>query len=211
MSTPLTLGLTPQFRSYLGTAAPTRLSNDAFAAIFTRVPRINIDDIIYRYVAEGPQILLSRRSIEPNKGLWQLPGGTVYKDEDINDAAVRIGKAETGLTIKVEGCAGVMSFPAERRLVNLDGTPTEITVHTNSLAMLSRSLGGELRADTNTSETSWLHDLPENNVIPQHAQLLRYIFTALHYRKPVKTVMMVGPKETGIAPVESETLGLYYP
>ncbi len=55
------------------------LSDEEFYSIYSKVPRLALDVVIRS--DEG--ILLSLRAIEPHKGLWHLPGGTVYRGETI--------------------------------------------------------------------------------------------------------------------------------
>lgn len=48
---------------------------------------------------EGRGILLLKRTIEPYKGQWALPGLRMYKDESIDNTIVRIAKQEVGIDI----------------------------------------------------------------------------------------------------------------
>lgn len=48
---------------------------------------------------EGKGFLLVKRTIEPYKGQWALPGLRMYKDEGIDDTIVRIAKQEVGIDI----------------------------------------------------------------------------------------------------------------
>lgn len=48
---------------------------------------------------EGKGILLLKRTIEPYKGQWALPGLRMYKDESIDNTIVRIAKQEVGIDI----------------------------------------------------------------------------------------------------------------
>jgi ADP-ribose pyrophosphatase YjhB (NUDIX family) len=48
---------------------------------------------------EGKGFLLVKRTIEPYKNQWALPGLRMYKDEGIDDALVRIATQEVGIEI----------------------------------------------------------------------------------------------------------------
>ncbi len=54
--------------------------------------------VIFTVSAGGLQVLLIRRSAEPFKDAWSLPGGLLNPGESLQDAAVRKLDDETGLT-----------------------------------------------------------------------------------------------------------------
>ncbi len=53
-------------------------------------------------VMKGNEILLVKRSKEPSKGTWAIPGGSVKLGETLQEAAEREMKEETGLMIKAK-------------------------------------------------------------------------------------------------------------
>jgi ADP-ribose pyrophosphatase YjhB (NUDIX family) len=69
-------------------------TKEEFDAIYSRVPRLCVEVIVRNQ--EG--IWLTKRSIEPAKGLWHIPGGTVYIKERLADAVRRIAYEELGIT-----------------------------------------------------------------------------------------------------------------
>lgn len=56
-------------------------------------------------------ILLTRRTINPGRGLWTFPGGFVDFGETVTDAALRETYEETGLTVELIGLLNVYSYP----------------------------------------------------------------------------------------------------
>lgn len=58
------------------------------------------------------RVLLTRRSINPGRGLWTFPGGFVDFGESVTDAAVRETLEETGLAVDLTGLLNVYSYPA---------------------------------------------------------------------------------------------------
>ncbi len=58
------------------------------------------------------RVLLTRRSINPGKGLWTFPGGFVDFGESVTDAALRETFEETGLRVELLGLLNVYTYPA---------------------------------------------------------------------------------------------------
>lgn len=84
-----------------------KLSRKDFDYIYSRVPRLCVDIILQT----NKGILLTKRSIEPYKGMWHIPGGTVLKGETVEGAVIRIAKKELGITPKIERLIDFIEIP----------------------------------------------------------------------------------------------------
>jgi ADP-ribose pyrophosphatase YjhB (NUDIX family) len=58
---------------------------------------ITINCSIFGFEENSLKILLVRRNIMPSKGTWELPGGWIMEDEDMDDAARRVLEEATGV------------------------------------------------------------------------------------------------------------------
>lgn len=70
---------------------------DDWAAIVANVPIVSVD-LLVRY--DGG-LLLGKRTNEPAKGYWLMPGGRVQKGETRSDAVHRIGTEELSLNVEI--------------------------------------------------------------------------------------------------------------
>lgn len=59
-------------------------------------PMVTVDVVIVTH-EERPRVLLIRRKNDPYAGSWAIPGGFVDMDEDLEDAARRELREETGV------------------------------------------------------------------------------------------------------------------
>lgn len=86
------------------------------------------------------RILLTRRSINPGRGLWTFPGGFVDFGETVTDGARRETFEETGLHVELTGLLNVYSYP---------GSPVIIVYN-------ARVTGGELTPCAENDAFDWL-------------------------------------------------------
>jgi len=83
------------------------LNDEEFDTFFNRVTRMTVDLVIR--TEDG--LLMSKRSIEPCKGQWHIPGGTVRHGELIEQAVHRIGKQELGVELDIRKTLGYLEYP----------------------------------------------------------------------------------------------------
>lgn len=141
-----------------------KLQFDEYKYIYSKVPRLCIDLVI----RSEKGIVLILRDINPGKGLWHLPGGTVLKGETIKKAVTRIATEETGLTVSQPEFKGIMEFS------NKDNP----FFHTVSLVYSSAMTGGILSSDQHGKAIQTFDALPEP-MIQEHREFLLKHFTWL--------------------------------
>jgi UDPglucose 6-dehydrogenase len=116
-------------------------------------------------IRKNNSILLVKRSIEPFKGSWSLPGGFVEHDETVEESLVREVEEETGLKVKPLRVIGVFSHPLR--------SPVK---HVVTICYESMILGGELKAQGEIAEAGFfpMDSLPE--LAFDHEKILREYF-----------------------------------
>lgn len=124
------------------------LSNEDFQYVYERTPRLCVDIL----VKSDTGILLSKRNILPESGVWHIPGGTVRKNELLVDSVKRIALQETGLMVEIEKQLGVLEY------IHEDQGNWER--HSVSVVFLVSSIGGELKRDFQSSELAYVTHIP---------------------------------------------------
>ncbi len=109
------------------------------------VPRVGVGAIT---IHEG-RILLVKRGIEPSRGLWAIPGGTLELGETMRECAAREILEETGITIKVGKCVYVFDF-FER------DESGKIKFHFVVVDFAGQYLSGEPKGADDAEEARWL-------------------------------------------------------
>ena len=69
------------------------LAREEFLEVVERTPLVSIDLVVRR---DDGRVLLGKRTNEPAKGFWFVPGGRIHKNERLADAFRRISNAELG-------------------------------------------------------------------------------------------------------------------
>ena len=132
---------------------------EEFRAIYSKVPRLNVEVI----VKTESGVLLSKRSIEPWKGKWHIPGGTVYMYEDLEDAVKRVALDELGVSVSIGALIGYITYPGIKAQ-NTYGWPVGI-------AFSAKIIGGEIRGSRQGKEVRAFLEIPDGT-IPEHAAFL---------------------------------------
>lgn len=139
-----------------------------FKYIYGKVPRLCVDLII----KTNKGIVLSKRDIIPNKGMWHLPGGTVLNFESLEKAIVRIAKGETGLKVRPIKLLGTIEFLDK----NAHG-------HAVSVAYEVLPVSGKLTGSDQAKEIKYFTQIPKNT-ITEHAGFLKEQYTNTLNKNP---------------------------
>ena len=131
-------------------------SPEEFKKIYSKVPRLCVDLII----KTPGGIALSLRSIEPYKGEWHFPGGTVFYKEKITDTIERVAIEETGIPLKADKLLGYIEYPTE----DVKGRGFGYTVSMAFLCLTDRS---DLKPSKESLEIRTFKKLPPNLIEEQ--------------------------------------------
>ncbi len=136
---------------------PKRLPFKEFKDIYSKVPRLGVD-VVFR-TDEG--ILLTKRSIEPHKGEWHIPGGTVLFGEKLDETVKRVSKEELGIVVEILEILGVIEYSIE----NEGGR------HTVTIEYLVKQTSGKLRGSDQGEQIDFFKTVP-NNMLPEQGEFL---------------------------------------
>ncbi len=85
------------------------LSKVEFDRIFSKVPRLTVEVLI---TSGDRGVLLALRDVDPCRGMWNLPGGTVRFGEPLVDAVSRVAADELGISVRVGPLVGYIEYPS---------------------------------------------------------------------------------------------------
>jgi len=137
------------------------LTPEEFKSIYSKVPRLTVEIIVKN---DEDAIFLTKRAIEPCKGQWHLPGGTVRFGEPMLGAVHRIAKRELGIDVQEVNNTGYIEYPShfENGLDSPVGIVFEVRKHS-----------GGLTPNDESQESGWFTQLPEG----MHADQDKYLLT----------------------------------
>ena len=85
------------------------LPKDEFDRIFSKVPRLTVEVLI---TSDDRGVLLALRDVDPCRGTWNLPGGTVRFGEPLVDAVRRVAADELGISVRAGPLVGYIEYPS---------------------------------------------------------------------------------------------------
>ena len=84
------------------------LPKSVFDYIFSKVPRLTVEVI----VVSPRGVLLTKRQIEPCRGRWHIPGGTVRYGEPLTDAVHRVAQTKFDRNVSIKEFLGYIEYPS---------------------------------------------------------------------------------------------------
>ena len=132
-----------------------------FKYIYSKVPRSTVEVLI---IKDGA-VLLAKRSIDPYKGMWHSPGGTVYFREKITDAVKRVAKEEIGVDVEVGELLGIIEYDSEK---------DEYFGNSLSHVYFCKIVRGTPMAEEQSEEIAFFKEIPDNT-IPEQREFYRQL------------------------------------
>lgn len=138
---------------------PHPLTREEFDSIYAKVPRLTVEVLVT--TDEG--ILLTRRGIEPCRGSWHIPGGTVFFGETLHDAVRRVAQNELDVDVEVGDQLGVIHY-ANLLAAGYRGWPV-------GLVFAARIVAGVPSHTEQSEQVGFFRALPRD-VMPDQAEFL---------------------------------------
>lgn len=110
-------------------------------------------------ILDGRSVLLTKRTRNPYRGYWHLPGSMIHKNEKMTDAVLRSAKEELGLDVKIQDFLGVYESMHPFR-------------HDISHGFVVKVTGGKIQTDDQSSEYRFFSRMP-SKIIPHHKMVIR--------------------------------------
>lgn len=122
--------------------------------------------VVTAVVIKGNSILLTERKNPPFKGMWSLPGGHLEFGEQLEEAAIRETREETGIEITV---AGFLKFD------NIITTESGKNFHAVIFHFQGEYLGGRIISASDARNADWINfgDLYKYNLSPVDINVIR--------------------------------------
>lgn len=136
------------------------LKEEEYKYIYSKVPRLTVEIIVRD---ESGALYLTQRSVEPCKGQWHLPGGTVRFGEPLLTAVRRVAMRELSIDVRKATNCGYIEYPSHY----LNGLDSPV-----GLVFEVTDYRGNLAASAEASDSGWFTKLPHDMHADQDAFLL---------------------------------------
>jgi ADP-ribose pyrophosphatase YjhB (NUDIX family) len=108
---------------------------------------------------EDDSILLTKRTQNPFKGMWHLPGTMIRKDEKIEEAIKRAGETELGLKVSIIQYVGFFESIDNFR-------------HDISHGFIVKTKKIQIKTDFQSNDYKFFKRLPKN-LVPHHKTMIK--------------------------------------
>ncbi len=125
---------------------------DEFKKIYSQVPRLTVEVMI----TSEKGILLTYRNIEPFKGFWHLPGGTVLFGETLENAVKRVAQDELEVQVAVDKLIGIIEYVGEYPYSNFD--------QPIGLCFLCNITSGSLHPNFQATKVDFFNKIPSKTI-----------------------------------------------
>jgi colanic acid biosynthesis protein WcaH len=116
---------------------------EEWEVVVRNVPVVSVDLV----VTDGDAVILGKRTNEPAKDEWFVPGGRVRKNETLDDAVHRLAAEELGVEVVVDRRLG--AYEHRYDAAELDGVDTK---HYVAIGYLVSLAGGDIAPDDQHSD-----------------------------------------------------------
>lgn len=141
---------------------PKKIPFNEFKEVYSKVPRLTVEILVQ--TDEG--FVFTLREIEPYKGQWHIPGGTVLFKETLEEAVKRVAIEELGVQVEVEKLVGYIEYPNEEKEGGF-GWPI-------GAAFLTKIISGKLKGGEQGSKIQISKKIPEKLIEDQKTFLRKY-------------------------------------
>jgi len=130
------------------------ISEKTYAKFIKYFPFSCVDLLIFF----DEKILLTKRTRNPYKGKWHLPGSLIRKNEIMIDAVRRCAKKELNLDVKIEKYLGVYESLNQFR-------------HDISHGFIVSVIGGKIKTDFQAKQLQFFKRIP-SDIVPHHKKMI---------------------------------------
>lgn len=129
-------------------------TQEEFDDIYSKVPRLTVE-VLLNDPIKGTYLTL--RDIEPCKGQWHLPGGTVFFGESLETSVKRVAEREIGIDVIASHMVGLIEYPGHYK----NGMDQPV-----GIVFLVDDYKGEVTVNDEAAKGQWFTKLPE----PMHGE-----------------------------------------
>ena len=116
-------------------------------------------------IIKNHSVLLTKRTQNPHKGSWHLPGNIIRKNETMRQAVKRAARTELNLNVKIKKYVGVYE--------NLNSFRHDV-----SHGFIVSPISGKIKTDFQSEELKFFKKIPKNTV-PHHKKMIKNVFDKL--------------------------------